>query len=607
MNVILRGFFERTMENYVLYDELGRGSYSVVYKGRKKGSVEYVAVHCSEKTKRKELQNIVRLTHELSHDNIVTFYEWYETTNHIWMIMELCTGQSLSTMLEQDGCFPETTVRSFGLDIASGLHYLHGLGILYCDLRCSKLILDGYGKVKLSNFSLAKVEDEPDLNKFGDDINGSDEESRRPSPMYMAPEVLQSHPYSVSSDLWSFGCVLYELFTGCVPFQAESFPELVDKVMTQNILYPLQVINGIETGPSDEFYSLVQSLMGKDEGQRISWNELLRHPFWDGNLRLSMDDVDETLAQEEDVKREQHVEPVLEQGKPISAQQDEKEAGILASDEGRFLKKPNIRQTVARGSEKGHVTHVSKQRPGTAPEGTNSSIRNGTYKVEHLRPHTTQSDLAKTRKLTKEEREGRSNVSQSLKSNTPKKKGPGSKSVRADKSGGKYQNFSEKTSNHVSPRLHSAGLDVEKLLYHPSDFVVTSIVDNPKIKKVVIPKWDAKTIGITTLTVDQLLKASDDEQTKYLKEVSVLLEQSQRTSSQSGGQRSKLHCASYLVSILQDTDVANLVANSSLVFGLLQVIKQSSSADLKARLGNCSFNKHQCAPIHPEISGLFTN
>ena len=583
------------MENYVLYDELGRGTYSVVYKGRKKGSVGYVAVHCAEKTKRKELQNIVRLTHELSHENIVTFYEWYETTNHIWMIVELCTGQSLAVMLEQDGCFPEATVNSFGLDIASGLHYLHGLGILYCDLRSSKLILDGYGRVKLSNFSLAKVEDEAELSKLGSDEDLNEESPRRPSPMYMAPEVLHGHPHSVSSELWSFGCVLYELFTGCLPFEADSFSDLVNKVMTQNLLYPLQVINGVELGPSDQFYSLVCSLLCKDEGSRLTWNELLQHPFWDGKLRLSIDN-EEGIHPDDSIKQEQQVKHVLEQenlvleqGKPALVEREEKEANILASDDGRFLRKSNLGHTKSLTIESRN--RGAKRRPDSAPQSSNVDIRRGTYKVDQSRPYTAQSDVTKTRKFIKEEKENRSNSLSPLKLGTARKKTQ--KVTRSISGGNKLQNshpnsvFNSESANPASLGQESVGsFDVENLLYHPSDFVVTSIVDNPKIKKVVVPKWDAKTMGITPLSAEQLLKANDDDQRKYFNQISRLLQQTQQSSGHSGGQRSKLHCASYLVSILQNTDVANLVGNSSLVIDLLQVIKQSTSADLKARLGN---------------------
>uniref|UniRef100_A0A8C2WY14 Protein kinase domain-containing protein n=1 Tax=Cyclopterus lumpus TaxID=8103 RepID=A0A8C2WY14_CYCLU len=83
------------MENFILYEELGAGARSVVYKGRKKGNLNYVAIICAEKAKRPEITNHVRLSQDLDHPNIVCFYEWYETSNHLWLVVELCTGRSL--------------------------------------------------------------------------------------------------------------------------------------------------------------------------------------------------------------------------------------------------------------------------------------------------------------------------------------------------------------------------------------------------------------------------------------------------------------------------------------------------------------------------------
>ena len=59
------------------------------------GSINFVAIHCVDKSKRPELTNRVRLTHELEHPNVVQFLEWYETTNHLWLIVELCTGRNI--------------------------------------------------------------------------------------------------------------------------------------------------------------------------------------------------------------------------------------------------------------------------------------------------------------------------------------------------------------------------------------------------------------------------------------------------------------------------------------------------------------------------------
>uniref|UniRef100_A0A8C6XHL6 Protein kinase domain-containing protein n=1 Tax=Naja naja TaxID=35670 RepID=A0A8C6XHL6_NAJNA len=71
------------MENFILYEEVGRGNKTIVYKGRRKGTINFVAV----------LITYVHLTHEIRHKNIVTFYEWFETSNHLWLVVELCTGE----------------------------------------------------------------------------------------------------------------------------------------------------------------------------------------------------------------------------------------------------------------------------------------------------------------------------------------------------------------------------------------------------------------------------------------------------------------------------------------------------------------------------------
>uniref|UniRef100_A0A3Q0RZJ2 Protein kinase domain-containing protein n=1 Tax=Amphilophus citrinellus TaxID=61819 RepID=A0A3Q0RZJ2_AMPCI len=79
------------MENFILYEELGTRRSSIVYKGRRKGNLSYVAIKCIDKTKRPEITNHVRLSQDLDHPNIVKFYEWYETINHLWLVVELCT------------------------------------------------------------------------------------------------------------------------------------------------------------------------------------------------------------------------------------------------------------------------------------------------------------------------------------------------------------------------------------------------------------------------------------------------------------------------------------------------------------------------------------
>uniref|UniRef100_A0A9J8BIA2 Unc-51 like kinase 4 n=2 Tax=Cyprinus carpio TaxID=7962 RepID=A0A9J8BIA2_CYPCA len=233
------------MENFILYEEIGRGNRSVVYKGRRKGSIHFVAIICSDKSKRPELTNHVRLAHDIKHDNVVSFYEWYETSNHLWLVVEMCTGGSLAALVAQDECLSEEVVREFSIDLMKGLKYIHDSGIVVSDLTPAKILLDGPGTLKYSNFCLAKAQGES-LEEFfslvmAEEMGAGDSKENiispqniknriKGSPVYCAPEVLRGADTSVCSDLWALGCILYEMFTG-YPFQLN--PQLLPYVMVE--------------------------------------------------------------------------------------------------------------------------------------------------------------------------------------------------------------------------------------------------------------------------------------------------------------------------------------------------------------------------------------
>lgn len=193
------------MDNYHIYEELGRGKNSIVYKGRRKKSIEYVAVKCVEKGMMEKVLNEVQIMHRLDCEHTLRFHAWYETRNHIWMVVEYCAGGNLLTVLQQDLCMPELSARVFGFDVIAGLHYLHTLGVIFCDLKPSNLLLNEFAVLKLANFRLARrVPTRQNAERTA--------QMKRGTPCYMAPELFASVSNfvarSVSSGMRSISLVV---------------------------------------------------------------------------------------------------------------------------------------------------------------------------------------------------------------------------------------------------------------------------------------------------------------------------------------------------------------------------------------------------------------
>jgi serine/threonine-protein kinase ULK4 len=190
---------KQRMNNFHIYEEIGRGNGSHVYKGRKRSQIEYVAIKSVNIELKQRVLNEVSVQYSLEHPNIVKFINWYETTKHIWLILEYCTGGDLLSLLRQDDQLPEKSIRLFGHDIMSGLQYLHSRGYIYGDLKPSNVLINEYGILKLCDFGLSSSIATQLPVKPGS-------LSKRGTPYYMAPELFHAKfVHSFASDIWAFG------------------------------------------------------------------------------------------------------------------------------------------------------------------------------------------------------------------------------------------------------------------------------------------------------------------------------------------------------------------------------------------------------------------
>jgi len=164
----------------------------------------------------------------------------------------------------------EQRVKELAYQIAIAIKYLHSYGIVHRDLKLENVMMSDNtenGMPKLVDFGLAKMimpnekADEP----FG-------------TLGYVAPEVLKKQPYSFSCDLWSYGCIIYALLSGSLPFDHESQKETIKMTLENKLEFDLPCWNQI----SDACKDFIMKLLIKDPIHRLSLDDALKHKWFNG-------------------------------------------------------------------------------------------------------------------------------------------------------------------------------------------------------------------------------------------------------------------------------------------------------------------------------------
>ncbi|XP_070585328.1 serine/threonine-protein kinase 36 isoform X2 [Erythrolamprus reginae] len=270
------------MDRYHVLEMIGEGSFGKVYKGRRKYSAQIVALKFIPKVGRsqKELKNLQReieIMRGLHHPNIVQMLDSFETDKEVVMVTDYAEGE-LFQILEDDGNLPEEQVQVIAAQLISALYYLHSHRILHRDMKPQNILLGKGGMIKLCDFGFARAMS----------VQTMVLTSIKGTPLYMAPELVEEKPYDHTADLWSVGCILYELYVGTPPFYTNSIFQLVSLIIKDPIKWPKNM--------SPNFKSFLQGLLMKDPRQRLSWPELLYHPFIAGQVTVVNDTEEQAVT-----------------------------------------------------------------------------------------------------------------------------------------------------------------------------------------------------------------------------------------------------------------------------------------------------------------------
>lgn len=250
--------------------KLGSGSYGSVYKVRRLKDGEIYAMkvvnlrHLAIR-EREDAVNEIRLLASMHHHNVVRYCEAFVEREKLYIVLEFAKYGDLSGVIkkqtERRQYFSEKQVLAFFVQLCQALRYLHRHNILHRDLKPQNVFVGDDGRLKLGDFGCSKLLDRVMLAR-----------TQVGTPYYMSPEIWKSRRYDDKSDVWSLGCILYELASLRVPFKATSLPELAKRVRCSKT--PV-----IPSSFSSELRRLARSMLAKEPSQRPSLDDIMKTPI----------------------------------------------------------------------------------------------------------------------------------------------------------------------------------------------------------------------------------------------------------------------------------------------------------------------------------------
>ncbi|CDO73492.1 hypothetical protein BN946_scf185013.g127 [Trametes cinnabarina] len=261
---------------------IGKGTYGRVYLALNATTGEMIAVKqveiprtASDKNDSRQVSVVEALKLEsetlkdLDHPNIVQYLGFEETPTFLSIFLEYVPGGSIASCLRKHGRFDEEVTKSFTGQILSGLEYLHSKGILHRDLKADNILVETSGVCKISDFGISKRTDDINMAAMYTSMQGT--------VFWMAPEVVNSKGkgYNSKIDIWSVGCVVFEMWTGQRPWSGQEAMAVLLHLYQTKQAPPVPA--GIELSALADDFRL--KCFAADPDLRPSAAELRRHPY----------------------------------------------------------------------------------------------------------------------------------------------------------------------------------------------------------------------------------------------------------------------------------------------------------------------------------------
>ncbi len=259
--------------HYKIIEKIGQGGMGEVYKAEDTKLGRQVALKIlppdtqeEQKAKRRLIQE-ARAASALNHPNIVTIHSIEDTDGFTFIVMEYVEGKTLKSLIEQ-GPLETSRLIDLGSQVADGLAAAHSAGLIHRDIKPANILVTSQGQAKILDFGLAK------LTQVSDEQLSAEQTLSKltrtgmivGTVAYMSPEQTRGEPLDARTDIFSFGCVLYEAATGRVPFGGPSVLSVLHEIATVDPPAPSTLGQNIPQGID----TIIRRALAKDKDQRYS-------------------------------------------------------------------------------------------------------------------------------------------------------------------------------------------------------------------------------------------------------------------------------------------------------------------------------------------------
>mmetsp|Transcript_85177 Transcript_85177/g.214800 ORF Transcript_85177/g.214800 Transcript_85177/m.214800 type:complete len:504 (-) Transcript_85177:224-1735(-) len=271
---------------YKQIKKIGEGSFGAAIlvqheRDREKDPKAIVKMIDISRASRQEKEDAVKeskVLASLKHPYIVRYRESFHEDGWLCIVMDYCEGGDLSEKIKkmrQSGrTFAQEQILRWFTQAMLALKYVHDMHILHRDLKSGNFFLSKSGNLKMGDFGIAKVLE----------CTAACAQTQIGTPYYLSPEICQGKPYAWGSDIWSMGCILYEMCARRVPFDAPDLKGLIQRITRGSAPEaPAEYSSGLR--------SLIKEMLDRDAGRRPNAAEVLKRPVVQEVVKKMLDEV----------------------------------------------------------------------------------------------------------------------------------------------------------------------------------------------------------------------------------------------------------------------------------------------------------------------------